>query len=197
MIIREGGLQFTFGKGWTVKKYDRHRYYRGLSGAGLKGVDFICLHERKELVLVEVKNYTTRHNRAMQKSFSVDAKPPEELAIAIQQKLVDTLVAIDAVFQYYQRGWMHRKFQPIIQYWPWPSFDRYFWTQAYQLAQSRETIRAVLWLELDTDDPGDYVEQLQQQLQQQPDKGLPPIEIFNHKNVPASAHIQVKRVTER
>ncbi len=197
MIIREGGLQFKFGKGWTVKKYDRHRYYRGLSGAGLKGVDFICLHNREELVLVEVKNYTTRHNREMKKSFKVDTKPPEELAHSVQQKLADTLVAIDAVFQYYQRGWVFRKFQPLIRYWPWASFDRYFWTQAYELAQSRDTMRAVLWLELDTDDPDDYLQKLEESFDNQRDKGLPNIEIFNHDNIPPSAKIKVKRISER
>ncbi|GJM31166.1 MAG: hypothetical protein DHS20C18_01670 [Saprospiraceae bacterium] len=196
MIIREGGLLFTFGKGWIVKKYDQHRYYRGLSGAGLKGVDFICLRDRQELVLIEVKNYTSRHNYAMQKTFLVNTIPPDELALTVQQKLTDTLLAIDAVYQYYRRGWIFRQLQPLIRYWPWSSFDRYFWTKAYQLAQSPTTVKAILWLELDADDPKDYITQLDIQLSRYTNDGLPKIKITNGDNLPFDEAIVAHRILE-
>ncbi|NNE29048.1 MAG: hypothetical protein HKN16_05405, partial [Saprospiraceae bacterium] len=57
MIFSESGLQFQFSNDWTVIKYDDHKFFRYLSGEGLKGVDFLGFTSEGGLFLMEVKNY--------------------------------------------------------------------------------------------------------------------------------------------
>lgn len=165
MKFHESGLHFTFSPAWVVKKYDEHAYFRGLSGAGLKGVDFIAIYEGRELILIEVKNYRTRHNAGMDRSFEVTAKPVAELAAEIRRKTEDTLLAIDAVRQYYRRSWWYRRLLPLWRRWPWEQHNRAFWTRVDELADRR--LHVVLWLALDDDDPQDYIIKLEQALRQQ------------------------------
>ena len=67
----ESGLTFSFSKRWKVLKYDKHRFYRYLSGSGFKGVDFIGVLDEKQLVLIEVKNYKDR--------FELDESDPTKI----------------------------------------------------------------------------------------------------------------------
>ena len=39
----ESDLQFYFPDHWAVREYDNHRFYKNLSGLGLKGLDFLVL----------------------------------------------------------------------------------------------------------------------------------------------------------
>lgn len=158
MIFNESGLEFTFGPDWVVKKYDEHSYFRSLSGLGLKGVDFVAIRKEKELIFIEVKNYRTRYNADMDQSFDVSVKPAAELAYELKRKSEDTLLAIDAVLQYYRRGWWYRKLRKMWMRWPWLQHNRAFWSRADELANHH--LHYVVWLGLDVDDPENYEEEL-------------------------------------
>ncbi|MEZ4993931.1 MAG: hypothetical protein R2824_26135 [Saprospiraceae bacterium] len=158
MTFEESGLRFSFASNWVVKKYDEHPYFRALSGNGLKGVDFIAIRDQRELIFIEVKNYRTRYNAKMNVSFDVNVKPAPELAFELKRKLEDTLLAIDAVLQYYHRSWWFRRFRGMWMRWPFLQHNRAFWTLADSLVQYH--LHYVVWLALDRDDPEDYEEQL-------------------------------------
>jgi len=56
MIFKESDLTFNFSqKEWEIIRYDTHRYYKILSGAGLKGVDFLGIYQKNKVVFFEVK----------------------------------------------------------------------------------------------------------------------------------------------
>ena len=67
MTYQESGLEFNFDNNWVLKKYDSHPFYKSLSGANLKAVDFIGIWKNEILVLIEVKNYKIRYS-ALKKS---------------------------------------------------------------------------------------------------------------------------------
>lgn len=180
MIFLESGLQFEFGPGWVVKKYDEHPYFRSLSGMGLKGVDFIAIRKEKELVFIEVKNYRTRYNPDMNRSFDVAAKPAAELAYELKRKSEDTLLAMDAVLQYYYRSWWYRRLRRMWMRWPWLQHNRAFWSRADALVN--QSLHYIVWLALDMDDPEGYEEELLFQLQLLKVEAVDKISIANGKH---------------
>lgn len=141
MIVNESGIRFEFAsRHWAGRKYDEHTFFRGLSGAGLKGIDFLGIHRGRQLVLLEVKHF--RHS----------GKVPGArlLAAEIAAKIEDTLTGLDAVHQYFERNPFYRLAQPLLRRLParqrleWP-----FWARAYQLAQAPRQREVVVWAEVD------------------------------------------------
>ena len=192
MTFQESGLQFTFGPGWVVKKYDEHRYFRSLSGMGLKGVDFLAIRGGKELIFIEVKNYRTRYNAKMDRSFEVVAKPVHELAYELKRKSEDTLLAMDAVMQYYNRSWWYKRLRPLWLRWPWQQQNRSFWTRANELVN--HSLHYVIWLALDLDDPEDYERELLLQLQLLDMPVIDQISIANGRHSPFDGEVVVSLV---
>lgn len=145
MVFQESGLVFSFPRGWGVRHYDRHTYYRGLSGQGLKAVDFMALAPDGSLWLIEVKNFRRR------REFLPVLKTPAELGAQLLQKTADTQRAIHAIYGYYRRSGLYRWIEPLLLQLPWMRFDRIFWTRAYA---RRAQTKVVLWLELEPDQEG-------------------------------------------
>ena len=151
MTFEESDLQFHFLPAyWRVKKYDTHRYFKILSGAGLKGVDFLGILQEKEVIFFEVKNYRTHH----------PTKPPSYLIFEdteafinrITNKLKDTLQAINIIHLYLERKWWFRWYLKWEQYLPnriIQDRDWYFWYQVYKIGQHSHRRTLVLWLEID------------------------------------------------
>ncbi|MDX1667277.1 MAG: hypothetical protein R3350_08610 [Saprospiraceae bacterium] len=147
MQIRESGISFQFDSSWKIIRYDAHRYYQGLSGAGLKGVDFIGLREDRELFLFEVKNYHPRTEMHSSSSLWQREDAVEVVAEAVSRKFEDTLTACRAIHAYHHRKWLFRimqnrsgllrKFKP----------EWYFWSQVHRLVQHTDTLKAVCWIE--------------------------------------------------
>ncbi|PHN03909.1 hypothetical protein [Flavilitoribacter nigricans] len=189
MTFNESGLEFNFGKGWVVKKYDEHAYFRSLSGMGLKGVDFIAIRDQQELIFIEVKNYRTRYNPEMDRSFDVAAKPAAELAYELKRKSEDTLLAIDAVLQYYRRSWWYRRLRNLWMRWPWLQHNRAFWSRADELANHH--LHYVVWLALDFDDPENYEEELLFHLNLMQIEAVDRISIANGKHSPFGDEVRV------
>lgn len=147
----EGNLSFTFSNGWMVRKYDHHTFYQGLSGAGLKGVDFIAVRPH-QLLLVEVKNYRHVRNGRRRATVARSLEDPQAIADAIARKGWDTLRAIKAIHTYYRRKLDYRLFAPLLHQFWWAWSDRSFWTHAAREAQSPSSATFLLWLATDPND---------------------------------------------
>ena len=189
MTFDESGLQFKFSSKWIVRKYDEHAYFRGLSGSGLKGVDFIAIRNRKELIFIEVKNYRTRHNTKMNRSFDVVVKPVKELGEELKRKSEDTLLAMDAIMQYYNRSWWYRLTKKIWLNWPWLFANRAFWTQADFLLH--QSLHYVIWLALDEDDPKNYEQELWKYLEHEKIEGVDRISVASGSQSPFEGEVMV------
>jgi hypothetical protein len=109
----ESELHFKFPVDWIVHKYDEHRFYRYLSGSGLKGVDFIAIHQG-ELILIEVKNYVTRSKKENYDPMEPLLINPALYVKRYLRKFEDTLQLLDIIDRYYNRKWWYRNlFQPF------------------------------------------------------------------------------------
>ncbi len=150
-IFLESGLNFKFPADWKVFKYDEHRFYQYLSGAGLKGVDFIAIHQ-EQLILIEVKNYMERFVKKGEHPMNPLTENPEIYAEKYFRKFEDTFRLLDIIEQYYQRQWWYRKvFKTFRTYFS----EKYllnketgFWSKAIELLDQPEKVKLVLWLEL-------------------------------------------------
>jgi hypothetical protein len=145
--FRESDINFRFDENWLVYRFDKHRYYRGFSGAGLKGVDFLAIHQDTQLVLMEIKNYNPRGPWKRGTTLEDILANPEVLSVHFSEKITDTLLAIDAIRQYWQRRWWRRLLWRIFSYLQ-PAIHEYaFWQRVCTLAQDPKSCIAVLWLE--------------------------------------------------
>lgn len=55
----EGHQLISFPNEWMIIKLDGHKYYKRISGLGVKAVDFIALDPDWGLYLIELKDYPT------------------------------------------------------------------------------------------------------------------------------------------
>lgn len=150
MTFQESDLQFHFSDtDWQIKKYDTHRFFKTLSGAGLKGIDFLGIFQDKQVVLWEVKNYHTNQTNKSQNYLIV-----ENTAVFIETimaKVIDTLTAMRVIQQYLRRQWWYRFYDSYASF--IPTFfiqhkDWFFWHQIQEKRNKETTIIFVLWLEI-------------------------------------------------
>ncbi|MCB9040022.1 MAG: hypothetical protein H6557_25655 [Lewinellaceae bacterium] len=165
MEFIESGLHFRFGEEWVIKKYDAHRFYKGLSGSGLKGVDFLGILG-EELFLFEVKNFRRRHDWQEENPMDAILAQPAAFAESMAYKVEDTLLAIDAIWQYYRRKWLFRRLLPAFRLLPPTENDWRFWARAYSLMQNPEQVQVVLWMETEQARPA-LLEEITQSLNTQ------------------------------
>lgn len=125
---RESGLTIRFSAECEVCKFDEHRFFRWLSGSGIKGVDFLVLCE-KELFLLEIKNFNQWKGKAI----------PEDLFEEIEGKKEGTLKVIRVVHSFFLRKWSYR----LWKRWVYPmavarkAFSEWhFWTQALEKVET-------------------------------------------------------------
>lgn len=154
--FRESGLTLSFGRRrWAVRKYDAHTYYLGLSGANLKGVDFLAIQEGQRLVFIEVKNFAGPYDRSL--------PSPEQLASEIAAKISDTFTGIDAICSMLERKRLYRLADPILPYLSAQHYDWPFWSRTGHLSADPARCTAVLCLE---NTPEKMRRQVQEHLQQ-------------------------------
>jgi len=151
LVFSESGLSFQFPKSWTVFKYDEHRFYTYLSGAGLKGVDFIAING-EELILIEVKNYADRiikENFDPMRGLRTD---PEAYVDHYFQKFADTLKLLGIVEKYYNRKWWYRnifqRFKSFFSKKEVIKTETGFWSRAIEILADVKGVKLILWLEL-------------------------------------------------
>lgn len=152
MTFQESDLTFNFSDDdWEVIRYDTHRYYKTLSGVGLKGVDFLGIYKKEQVVFFEVKHF--RSPQFINSTSYPILEDPDTFTNRITGKLNDTIKAIRVIVQYFERKPWYRlylRYNYLI-----PSFfiknkDWYFWYRLHLLTQQKELITFVLWLEIES-----------------------------------------------
>lgn len=147
-VFQEGRLQFRFSRQWLVRKYDDHTFYRGLSGLGLKGVDFIALPPEGPLLLLEVKHYFNEHPQFRGPLDPTALPPVEELAAKLLQKGRDTHKAIVQIEAYLQRKFLFRWLYPWLLRCRWSAGSWCFWAQVGHWNRVQEPpCELVIWLQ--------------------------------------------------
>ncbi len=145
--FRESGLIFHFPPTWRLRKYDSHTFYQGLSGRGLKAVDFIILLPDGRLCLIEVKNYHPRLGKEGQ-LYPVVRPKASHLAGGLASKFKDSIRAIHVIHRYYRSKWYYRWRSALF---PARLFgyrsDLHFWTEAAQRLVATAPTILLLWLE--------------------------------------------------
>jgi len=151
VTFNESGLTFTFPSDWVVYKYDQHRFYKYVSGYGLKGVDFMIITAEGELILLEVKNYFNRFPDAKESPTLAIKNDPIAYAKKFVGKYEDSFQLISSIHQYYEQRHRYRWFmKPLFQYLPKGlqlKTDWGFWTHAHELLKGGN-VKLMLWLEL-------------------------------------------------
>lgn len=130
-----------------MRPYDRHTYFKGLSGAGLKGVDFIGIWQQKHLFLFEVKNFRYDSRGLRRKAVDSRLSEPHQIADELIAKAADTIRAINLIARYFSTRFLFRLFYPILSYVKYVAPEWYFWSQANVLCQ--QPYSYVCWLELE------------------------------------------------
>ena len=153
MTFQESDLQFQFSDiDWQIKKYDAHRYFKILSGAGLSGIDFLGIYKETQVVFWEIKNYHSNDTSKIQDYLVIN---DTSLFIKkITAKMEDTLTAIRVINQYLERQWWYRFFLQYYQFIPTALVRRkdwYFWYRVQDLIQQEKAVVGVLWLEVAID----------------------------------------------
>lgn len=127
-IFTESDQTVSFPSDWWVIKLDEHRYYRRLSGQGLKAVDFLALHDDFGLMLIELKNY---HGRPV----------PADLGLTMEEKSADTARLIHIVNRYLQRKLYYRIFFSWLKWYRICDREWIFWYKAQQQIEKGNTVK--------------------------------------------------------
>jgi len=93
----EREVKVMFDHEWSVIKLDEHKYYQRVSGYGLRGVDFMAVHEDFGVVFIEMKNYT-------EGKLSI----PQNVEDLMQTKRDDSVRLVRIVYAYFERQWYFR-----------------------------------------------------------------------------------------
>jgi len=163
VTFNESGLTFTFPSDWLVYKYDQHRFYKYVSGYGLKGVDFMIITDEGDLILLEVKNYFNRFKDAKESPTLAIKNDPMAYAKKFAGKYEDSFQLINSIHQYYQQRHRYRWFiKPLFQYLPKGlqlKTDWGFWTKAHELLEQGK-VKLMLWMELNENIVSDREKQI-------------------------------------
>ena len=162
--FRESGLIFRFSEDWVIRKYDDHKFYRGLSSVGLRAVDFIGLYRNHRAVFIEVKNY---RQRSPKKAIEI-LQDPEPFIDYMVRKVEDTRVGIRAIHGYFKRKWLYRLIYQRLLRLPlsrWKNYRWVYWAQLYNYVWEKQRIDVVFWLDFLEAYDGVSHEQLQQSRQ--------------------------------
>lgn len=149
MEFHESNMFFKFDNHWVVKKYDAHRFFAGLAGAGLKGVDFIAISPDK-LLIMEIKNYRRRHDWQKEDPFDAVVDDPDEFIYKITDKVEDTLRGITAIGKYYRQKWWYFLVAPLLRLFKYSQQDWSFWLQVYERSHTQSNIIFIIWMETES-----------------------------------------------
>lgn len=106
MTFTESRLAITFGPSWSVIPFDQSAFFKTLAGQGLKGVDFVGIHNH-QLFLFEIKNYTRVKNQAL-------PTPPNAFAFReiLVEKFQDSIRVIRIIHATFRR-------YTVFRWWQW------------------------------------------------------------------------------
>ena len=146
-IFQESDIYFQFNEDWDIIQYDSHTYYKGFSGVGLKGVDFLGILQGEKLLLMEIKNFRLQQGRKREIPFKVLLEQPEILEKNIRSKIEDTIKGVNAIHAYFRRNWIFRLFESFLFKWERGPKKWLFWSKVHNLLQSPEQVMIIFWLD--------------------------------------------------
>ncbi len=152
MQFQESDIIFNFDPIWHARKYDDHRFYSRLSGAGLKAVDFITILHNRQLVFWEIKNFSRRKPELRLDPLQKIKDNQETFALDMSQKVKDTFRALNAIHHYYKRKWTYYPRKWLKQHLSNSQRNWYFWFRAYELSSAPENCKFILLAETDQGD---------------------------------------------
>jgi len=94
----EGRQQVSFPYNWWVIKLDGHRYYKHISGMGIKCVDYLAIDPEWGLYLLELKDYPSK----------ATIPSTDQHEHMLQLKLKGSLKLIKTVNAALRRQWYYR-----------------------------------------------------------------------------------------
>lgn len=143
----ESNLEFQFPEYFGLRRFDTDRFYKKISGLGLKGVDFIFIDPRDDghLYLMEVKNYETRITA--DGVFNSELKQIEDFSKTIAAKYWHSQRAIRVIQIFYERKWWYLLLRFMLKKSLQFQLDMVFWTKVFLLSKSKEKHTYILWLE--------------------------------------------------
>lgn len=142
-VFHESDLRISFSDGWTVLKFDTHRYFKAISGHGYKGVDFIGYHPTHGVLLLEIKNYTLRYGDALVPKTKAFLENPETLVPLLDGKFRDSQTMITTIHGYLRRRWWYRlllRFPRLLPLFALTNKELPFWYQVTETAASNITL---------------------------------------------------------
>lgn len=134
-------------------RFDQHRFYRYLSGQGLKGVDFLAVDwATEELLLIEVKNFDPASWSGDSPTMQSVLEAPEKYAQKMVEKFTDSLKLCQIIYEYYQRKWWYKLYgKLLLKLIPFsfsPYLDFLLWNRLYHLIHApQKQIHLLLFLE--------------------------------------------------
>ena len=129
-IFNESNSIIRFHESNTVIKFDNHKFYKYLSGQGLKGVDFLVIDDDYGLFLIELKNF---QDKATQPG-------KEYLSQNFYQKCEDSLRLIEIIYKVYQRKWWVKLLVNKLKMTFLLTEDDKAWIEAYHLYRKGKVI---------------------------------------------------------
>ncbi len=135
MRFEESSRTFVFDPKWQVTRFDHHRYFRWLSGQGLKGIDFVAIQPNESLLFIEVKNYRK------------EVPSAEKVAEVFCEKIWDSVRIVDVIQQYYKRHFFFRVVRSWIRRWPHRFGEWGYWTELSELLENPMNCHFILWVE--------------------------------------------------
>ncbi len=144
----EGDREFLFSsEHWAVRKYDLHRFYKGFSAHGLKGVDYIGIFEKTTLVLLEVKDFRLTGLPARDRQVIAALQEPKKLAENLFVKVQDTKRGLNSIGKYYEERWIWRGVAPFIPGRNLQQQDWWFWLEAKRIMEQSGNLKILLALD--------------------------------------------------
>ncbi len=153
MNYRESDLNIDFNLSWRLRRFDTSRYFKVLSGLGLKGVDFIAIDMEKKLYLIEVKNYKKRVKSPVAPDVSDLLGTNPALQDHFIKKIENSSQLLEVINKYMNRKWWYRllfKFRLSISTQIGNKSDWSFWLDAFHILTNKpQNVNCILLLELD------------------------------------------------
>ena len=151
MKYKESDLNISFDPSWRSRRFDTSRYFKALSGLGLKGVDFIAIDDEHRLYLIEVKNYKKRLRSPVAPDISDLMGDVPLLQYHFVDKIDDSRQLLEVIYKYLHRKWWYRslfRMRNLLTTSVVQSLEWVFWYDAFKIANTAHTdVYCILLLE--------------------------------------------------
>jgi len=118
----EGQQRISFPQTWQIIKLDEHKYYKRISGLGVKAVDFLAIDPDWGLYLIELKDYPA----------PAHIPTPEAQDKMLAEKLNGSIKLIKTANAALRRQWYYRYIFIKLKIYRWCPIEWQIWQKAEQ-----------------------------------------------------------------